>query len=173
MLPCSSLPLLRLVFCSHLASFLIELCILSYSPEPNCGQGSSKELAFPNAFPYNEDDLYLDGVDAVCSYLRLSLTCASKNLVALRFSGKSIVVDQVYIDTAATLSLMSTSSFKLGCTPRGAMYVNTGVETDAAMLDGQKFVCFRVQVSFHRVTDIMDEPAKASDDVAAFKLFKH
>ena len=52
------------------------------------------------------------------------------------------------------------------------MYVNTGVETDTAMLDGQKFVGFGVQVSFHRVTDIMDEPAKASDDAAVFKLFE-
>ena len=98
--------------------------------------------------------------------------CASKNLVALHFSIKSKVADQVYVGTAATLSLMSTNNSKLGCIPRGVLYVNTGVETDAAMLDGQKFVGFGVQVSFHRVTDIMDEPAKASDDAAAFKLFK-
>jgi hypothetical protein len=67
---------------------------------------------------------------------------------------------------------MNQNEFKIGCTPNGSVYVRTGAECDAQMLDGQKFVGFGVEISFYRVTDIADEPFKASDEMSAFKLFK-
>jgi hypothetical protein len=54
--------------------------------------------SFPNAFPCSEDDLYLDGVDAIRSYLRVPMGFPSKNLVALSMTKTTYTdVDAVFI----------------------------------------------------------------------------
>ena len=69
--------------------------------------------------------------------------------------------------------MLGTSDFKIAATPKGALYISTFAEVDTEILDGQNVFGFGVVVCFHRVTNIVDEPFKASDEAAAFKLFKH
>ena len=128
-------------------------------------------MRVPKAFPCTDDELFLDGVDAVRTYLRVPRGMASMNLVTLHFSKLCAVADKNFVGMAATLAVIHSDDFKISATPQGALYVSTGCESDAKMLDGQKFAGFGVEITFHRVTDIDAEACHAVDDSAAFKLF--
>lgn len=146
----------------------LPLAAASRSRSTNDTEGS-----VPHA--YTEDahcSVVVDGVAAVRTYFSMPGKGKAKNVLLVRFTGATEDTRRLFVATAATMSLLGSGSFKMSETPDGDFYVCTTTERDAALLDGQLYSGFGLQVAYHRVSRIEMEPRiVAMGDDAAFKLF--